>query len=107
MDERIRNLMKDRGTPELSLEVDDGHLDAKIRAHGLALLDAIAVAVEAFNPIEVAYEEESRFACEGDTVDTVYCGWDGAEFYRNAVIADDVAGEAVYIQFGPRVVGEA
>lgn len=40
MDERIRNLMKDRGTPELSLEVDDGQLDAKIRAHGLALLDA-------------------------------------------------------------------
>lgn len=77
------------------------------RGRGLALLDAIAVAVEAFNPIEVAYEEEVRFACEGDTVETIYCGWDGKEFYRNAVIADDVAGEAVYIQFGPRVVGEA
>ncbi|MBN8612533.1 MAG: polysaccharide pyruvyl transferase family protein [Deltaproteobacteria bacterium] len=44
MDERIRNLMKDRGTPELSLEVDDGQLDAKIRDHGLALLDAIDAA---------------------------------------------------------------
>jgi hypothetical protein len=40
MDERIRNLMKDRGTPDLSLEVDDGQLDAKIREHGLSLLDA-------------------------------------------------------------------
>jgi polysaccharide pyruvyl transferase WcaK-like protein len=38
MDERIRNLMKDRGTPELSLEVDDGHLDAKVREAALALL---------------------------------------------------------------------
>jgi len=38
MDERIRNLMKDRGTPELSLEVDDGHLDGKLRQAALALL---------------------------------------------------------------------
>jgi hypothetical protein len=44
MDERIRNLMKDRGTPELSLEVDDGQLDAKIREQGLALLDAVEAA---------------------------------------------------------------
>ncbi len=49
MDERIRNLMKDRGTPALSLEVDDGQLDAKIREHGLALLSA---AEEARAPIE-------------------------------------------------------
>lgn len=39
MDERIRNLMKDRGTPELSLEVDDGKLDAKVREAAVTLLD--------------------------------------------------------------------
>ncbi len=39
MDERIRNLMKDRGTPELSLEVDDPELDAKLRERGLRLLE--------------------------------------------------------------------
>jgi len=30
MDERIRNLMIDRGTPELALEVDDPHLEANL-----------------------------------------------------------------------------
>ena len=30
MDERIRNLMIDRGTPELALEVDDPELEAKL-----------------------------------------------------------------------------
>ena len=30
MDERIRNLMKDRGTPELALEVDDPELGARV-----------------------------------------------------------------------------
>ncbi len=49
MDERIRNLMKDRGTPELSLEVDDGHLDAKVREAALRLLDDREAARE---PIE-------------------------------------------------------
>ena len=77
------------------------------RERGTTLLDTIATEVDAFNPTEIAREEEARFPCEGDTIHTVYVGWDDVEFYRNAVIADDVAGEAVYIQFGPRVVGEA
>jgi hypothetical protein len=37
MDERIRNLMADRGTPELSLEVDDPALGAKVEATLLRL----------------------------------------------------------------------
>ncbi|HWP83875.1 MAG TPA: polysaccharide pyruvyl transferase family protein [Terriglobia bacterium] len=37
MDERIRNLMRDRGQPELSLEVDDPDLEEKLR-HVLRLL---------------------------------------------------------------------
>ena len=77
------------------------------RLRGVTLLDALACTLEAFDPTDVAYEEEARFACEGDTVDTVYCDWMETEFYRNEVVADDVAGEAVYVQFGPRVVGEA
>jgi hypothetical protein len=49
MDERIRNLMKERGTPDLSIEVDDGHLDARVRDAALALLadpDAARAAIE-------------------------------------------------------------
>ena len=77
------------------------------RERGTTLLDTIAAEVDAFNPTEIACEEEARFPCEGDTIHTVYIGWDGAEFYRNEVAADDVAGEAIFVQFGPRVVGEA
>ncbi len=43
MDERIRNLMDDRGTPELALEVDDPELAGKITA---ALEDVTARAPE-------------------------------------------------------------
>ncbi|MGH9784723.1 MAG: hypothetical protein ACRD88_11095, partial [Terriglobia bacterium] len=32
MDERIRNLMRERGTPNLSLEVDDPELEPKLLA---------------------------------------------------------------------------
>lgn len=39
MDERIRNLMKDRGTPELSLECDDRQLDERIVTETLRVLD--------------------------------------------------------------------
>lgn len=39
MDERIRNLMADRGTPELALEVDDPELAANVHAALLTLFD--------------------------------------------------------------------
>ena len=39
MDERIRNLMKDRGTPELALEVDDRDLANQVEATLLRLFD--------------------------------------------------------------------
>jgi polysaccharide pyruvyl transferase WcaK-like protein len=39
MDERIRNLMIDRGTPELSLEVDDVELEEKLLPTMRRLLD--------------------------------------------------------------------
>ncbi len=52
MDERIRNLMLDRGTPELALEVDDPDLAAKVEAtllrlerDGDALADGIGACV--------------------------------------------------------------
>lgn len=40
MDERIRNLMNDRGTPELSIEVEDAHLADKVREAAVCTLDA-------------------------------------------------------------------
>ena len=46
MDERIRNLMKDRGTPELSFEVDEAGLDTKVRDAALKLLDDREAAAE-------------------------------------------------------------
>jgi hypothetical protein len=77
------------------------------RERGTTLLDTIATEVEAFNPTELACEEEVRFACEGDTIHTVYVGWDDEEFYRNEVVVeDDTAGQVIYVQLGP-VVGEA
>lgn len=77
------------------------------RERGTTLLDTIATEVEAFNPTELACEEEVRFACEGDTIHTVYVGWDDEEFYRNEVVVeDDTAGNVIYVQLGP-VVGEA
>ena len=42
MDERIRNLMADRGQPELALEVDDEHLDVNL----LAAMEATAANTE-------------------------------------------------------------
>jgi hypothetical protein len=63
--------------------------------------------VDAFNPTEIGAVDEVRFACEGDTDDTIYVGWDDEEFYRNATVKDDVAGDAILVQFGPRIVGEA
>lgn len=77
------------------------------RERGVTLLDTIASNVEAFNPTEIACEEEVRFACEGDTIHTVYVGWDDEEFYRNEVVVeDDTAGDVIYVQLGPPV-GEA
>ncbi len=46
MDERIRNLMRDRGTPELALEVDDPELGAAVY-RTLVALDRDAAAIRA------------------------------------------------------------
>lgn len=46
MDERIRNLMKDRGQPELSIECDDPRLDDRL----LAAMESALAAPEAMRP---------------------------------------------------------
>lgn len=77
------------------------------RARGTTLLDTLASAVEAYNPAAFAHEDDVRYLCEGDTVHTVYCDWDGEEFYRNAVEDDDDTAAAPVSTFGRTIVGEA